>query len=166
MSVETIAANPQTRRIVLLQKLGGVPDRISAIIAAVPDAAHTWRPAAEAWSISHTVAHLSAAHEPFQQRLMRIASEDNPAVPYFGPDTARPDFTKPLPELMVGFRKQRAAFLAFLAEVAPAVWRKPAVHAVYGPTTFAQQVQLISDHDAEHVDQIGAVVARWQAAHA
>jgi uncharacterized damage-inducible protein DinB len=147
----------------MLQTLQTAPARAAEITATLEVAAHDWRPSPNAWTCRETLAHLAAADPPFEARLARILVEDNPWLPYFGPEVARPEpHHLPLVELIGRFRAQRDQLLKFLSAVAPEAWGRPAVHETLGPTTLAQQVQNVINHDADHLGQLQALRRAWE----
>ena len=149
--IETAAP---TQRIVMLQTLGNAAVRLANVLESLGAEGCDWQPAPGQWSATETVTHLAAAEGPFLQRLRRIVAEDNPYLPYFGPDVARPDSSLHLPAVLAGFRADRERLLAFLSSVAPEDWDRPAVHETMGPTTLALQVQNVINHDLEHLAEL------------
>ncbi len=145
-----------TQRIVMLQTLGNAAARLAGALEALGAEGCDWQAAPGEWSARETITHLAAAEPPFLKRLQRIAVEDNPFLPYFGPDVARPDSGQPLPAALAGFRAERDSLLAFLSGLPPEAWDRPAVHETIGPTTLALQVQNIINHDLEHLAQLHA----------
>jgi hypothetical protein len=110
------------------------------------------------------VAHLAAGEAPFLSRLRRLAAEDKPFLPYFGPDVARPEADEPMPALLEKFRAERETALRFLTTLGTDDWERPGVHETMGPTTLALQVQNIANHDAEHLSELHALRAAWEQA--
>jgi uncharacterized damage-inducible protein DinB len=151
-----------THYIVLLQALNNAPARAAEAMEALPATAYEWQLAPEAWSLSQTLAHLAASDPPFQNRLSQMMQAHNPWLPYFGPEVARPEVDASAQELLARFRDTRAALLAFLAGLAPQDWERPGVHETMGPTTLAQQVQNIINHDAEHLGQLYELRQTWE----
>ena len=158
----TDAAPTLTRYIVMLQTLRNAPGRMAEIVEALSGAGGDWRPRPEAWTSRQLIAHLAAADPLFEKRLARIVAEDNPWLPYFGPDTARPEADALLPELASRFRTQRDHLLKFLSALPPEAWERSAVHETMGPTTFAQQVQNIISHDTDHFGQLHDLRRAWE----
>ena len=150
-----------TRYIVLLQSLRSSPDRLEAAVRSLPAEAHDWRPGEQDWSAHMLASHLAAAEAPFLKRLTRIAAEDRPSLPWFGPDLARPDSPDPLPAILARFRDEREHLLEFLSGLAPEDWERPAVHETMGPTTLALQVQNLVNHDTEHLGQLDVLLRDW-----
>ena len=140
----------------LLQSLASLPAQLDAELAGHDAAAAARRPAPDEWSAIETVTHLAAGEAPFLTRLRRIVAENNPFLPYFGPDVARPDAAQRLPQALDHFRAERARLVDFLAGLPAEAWHRPGVHETLGATTLAQQAQNIIDHDQEHLAQLRA----------
>jgi uncharacterized damage-inducible protein DinB len=158
----TDASLAPTRYIVLLQSLHSAPARAAELVESLPSEAHAWRSKAEDWNATQLVAHLLAAEPLFRARLARIVAEENPWLPYFGPDVARPEAQGPLSELLPRFRAERDRLLQFLSGLAPEQWERPAVHETLGPTTLARQVQNVVNHDTEHLGQLAELRRTWE----
>lgn len=156
-----------TQRIVMLQSLGSAPARLASLLEALPPADADWRPAPDQWSARQLVTHLAAAEAPFLERLRRVASEDNPWLPYFGPEVARPDGEVNLHQALANFQAGRERLLAFLSDLALEAWDRPAVHETMGPTNLALQVQNLINHDREHLAEVHKLASlRSERAHA
>ncbi len=152
-----------TQHIIMLQSLQRIPAQVATVIESLPAEAHDWPLAPGEWSARQTVSHLAAAEAPFYDRLNRITAELNPWLPYFGPDVARPDSPAPLSESLTRFQAERERLLAFLSTLLPESWDRPAVHETQGPTTLAQQVQNLLNHDLEHLGQLHVLKQAWEA---
>ena len=150
-----------TQRIVMLQSLGNAAARLASKLEALGADGYEWQAEPAQWTAREMVAHLAAAEPPFLRRLQRIAAEDNPWLPYFGPDVARPDGGQPAPEALASFRAERERLLVFLSGLAPEDWERPAVHETMGPTTMALQVQNVINHDLEHLAQLHESSLLW-----
>ncbi len=162
-STETVLDSTQapTRHVVVLQALHVAPRRVAEIVGRLPAAAHDWPPTPEAWSPRMLVAHLAGGEAPFLKRLQSVVTTENPYLPYFGPDVARPDAPGTLPELLERFRLERRALVQLLVGLQPEDWARPAVHETMGPTTLALQVQNIANHDADHLEQLLEAARAW-----
>lgn len=153
---------PLTPPALLLPALAGLPARLAAELAGLDAAAAARRPAPGEWSATETVTHLAAGEAPFLARLRRIVTDDNPFLPYFGPDVARPDASQSLSAALTHFGVARARLVDFLAGLPAEAWDRPAVHETPGATTLARQAQNIIEHDQEHLAQLRASNA-WRA---
>jgi len=148
--------------VALLQTLQAVPGRAAAHVAALPAEAQSWSPAPGEWNAPQVITHLAAADPHFLTRLQRIAKEDNPIVIYIGPTVAAPDDNARPADALVRLASSRQALLDFLTALPPADWARPAVHERTGPTTLALQVQVIVNHDNEHLGQLTALRHAWE----
>jgi hypothetical protein len=147
---------------VLLQSLHNAPRRAAELAQALPAAAQAWRPAPEQWTAREITAHLAAADPPFEQRLACILAETNPWLPAFGPETARPETTDPLADLLARFQANRQRLVQMISAAAPEAWQRPACHETMGATTFYLQVHNIANHDADHVSQLQRLGQAWE----
>ncbi len=150
-----------TRHVVLLQALSATPLRLAEVLDTLPRAALDWQSEPEAWSAQQLIGHLSEAEAPFLARLQRLLAEPNPWLPYFGPDVARPDRGE-VAEHLTRFRARRSELVRFLCGLSAEDWDRSGVHETMGPTTLAQQVQNIANHDAEHLGQLRAACRAWE----
>jgi hypothetical protein len=151
---------PLTQPSSLLHALSALPTQLAAELGGLDAVAAARRPTPGEWSATETVTHLAAGEAPFLTRVRRIVAEDNPFLPYFGPDVARPDASQRLPEALAHFAAERARLVDFLAGLPDDAWERPAVHETLGATTLARQAQNIIDHDQEHLAQLRAGNAR------
>lgn len=148
----------------LIQTLQAAPNRAATLLAALPVEAQTWAPAPGEWNAPQILTHLAAADPLFAQRLQRLAAERNPTVPYFGPAEAAPDASARPVDALMRFAASRVTLVEALSALPPADWARPGVHARTGPTTLAQQVQVIVSHDHEHLAQLAALRGAWERA--
>ncbi len=146
----------------LLQLLTAAPGRAANYLAALTVDAQTWAPAPGEWNAPQILTHLAAADPHFLTRLERIAKEATPTVPFIGPTVAAPDDSARPADALVRFVASRQALLDFLTALPVADWARRGVHERTGPTTLAQQVQVIVAHDNEHLSQLSALRHAWE----
>lgn len=138
----------------LLQALTQTPDRIRDLVNGLSEPALHRRAGSDMWSAHMVMAHLVHAEPLFRARLARIATENYPTLPAFGPREAPPISDQPVADLLAALHTSRAETLALLYDLSPSAWERPAIHATQGPTTFKQQVQNIANHDLAHLGQL------------
>ncbi|MCL4869271.1 MAG: maleylpyruvate isomerase N-terminal domain-containing protein [Anaerolineae bacterium] len=143
-----------SKRIVLLQALAATPVDLRRMLKNGPDAAAHQRPSPNQWSIAHVINHLLDVEERYLARLQRVIQQENPSLPYIHPDESSYDPRPSLPDLITQFEQARAATLLFLKEQPPGAWQRPAVHQTLGPTQFRYLVQMLVDHDTQHLNQM------------
>lgn len=142
-----------SKRIVLLQALASMLPDLRLMLYKVDSAAANRSPAAHEWSITQVLRHLLDVETRYQTRLRRVVNEDNPLLPYIYPDAAAHP-TAPLPLLLDQFETARTQTLDFLKELPPGSWQRPAVHETQGATKLRYLVQMLVDHDTQHLNQI------------
>jgi len=116
------------------------------------------RPSAEEWSPVEIVCHLrDVDREVNRPRLKRLLQRENPFLPPVDPDQwasqrnyRQEDITLALNE----FTHIRKALLARLESLEPADWQRTARHALLGPTTLAELMAVICEHDVLHLAQL------------
>jgi uncharacterized damage-inducible protein DinB len=143
-----------SKRIILLQALAATPVDLHRMLKNGSDAAAHHRPSPDQWSTAHVLNHLLDVEERYLTRLQRVVQVENPSLPYIHPDENGYDPTQPLPDLITQFEQARTATLLFLKELPPGAWQRPAVHQTLGPTQFRYLVQMLVDHDTQHLNQI------------
>jgi len=142
-----------SKRIVLLQALASMPADLRLMLKRVDTAAATHSPSPTQWSILQVLAHLLDVEERYLIRLHRVVTEDNPFLPTIHPDdTALP--TTPLLALLNQFEAARTQTLDFLQALSPGSWQRPALHETQGATKFRYLIQMLVDHDTQHLNQI------------
>jgi len=142
-----------SKRIVLLQALASMPADLRLMLKRVESAAASHSPSPTQWSIVQVLAHLLDVEGRYLIRLHRVVTEDNPFLPTIHPDnTALP--TTPLPALLNQFEVARTQTLDFLQALSPGSWQRPALHETQGATKFRYLVQMLVDHDTQHLNQI------------
>jgi uncharacterized damage-inducible protein DinB len=57
-------------------------------------------------------------------------------------------------DLLLQFKECRAETITFLKTLSPGQWQRPAIHEHTGKTTLRFLVQLLIEHDIEHMNQI------------
>jgi hypothetical protein len=93
--------------------------------------------------------------------LQKIVAEERPYLPYIHPETRPQPNPTPLAELLNTFNTARNETLAYLQSLNAGAWQRNAIHETLGPTKLRYMVQLLVDHDTEHLNQI---VELWEIA--
>jgi FMN phosphatase YigB (HAD superfamily) len=140
---------------------------LAAITGALDDAAEShWkaRPDPAEWSFTEIVCHLRDVDvEVNVPRFHAIAETDNPFIS--GADThpwaiERDYQSQSGPEAVRAFSAARQHLADFLAAQPTSVWNRTARHSLFGPTTLAEIVGWILEHDRIHLDQLQKTRAR------
>ncbi len=109
---------------------------------------------AESWTIQEVLTHLVYVEGANHVRFQRIIDETNPTVPEIRPDDTPFDETSSTAEQLTQFKVARAKTIMMLKALSPGQWQRPAVHATMGKTTLRFMVQLLIEHDIEHLNQM------------
>lgn len=143
-----------TKRIVLLQALASTATDLTYILKGVGESNGDSERPSEYWSLNDVLTHLIYVEGRFLERLRRVVAEDRPTVPAILPEDTPLGNRGNTAELLQQFKESREETITFLKSLSPGQWQRPAVHEHTGPTTLRLLVQLIIEHDIEHMNQI------------
>jgi len=147
-----------TKRIVLLQALASTPADLARLVRSADHETLHWQNTANDWSAAAVLLHLAQVEKAYRHRLQRIANEDEPHVPSIDPEVGEIPGDVAADSLLHEFESERAQTIAFLKELSPGGWQRPAIHETLGRTTLRYQVQNLVDHDIEHTNQLVEVL--------
>jgi FMN phosphatase YigB (HAD superfamily) len=125
----------------------------------------TWPhcPVEEGWGPVEIACHLrDVEREITQPRLKKMVAEDNPYLPAVESDQwaeERNYRSQNGPEALQEFTRARKETIARLRGLSPADWQRPGRHALFGPTTLAEQAQFSARHDLLHIEQLQGALA-------
>lgn len=150
------------------------PQAMLAVLKATPAALDTlslnlsdrqWneRPEPKEWSLTEILCHLrDGDREVNLPRVEKILSEENPFVPGINTDTWAEERNYEQEDGRAALREfiaVRSQFVARLESLTEADWRRPARHAIFGPTQLNELVSFNVTHDRTHMQQCLATVA-------
>lgn len=116
------------------------------------------QPAGGEWSPSEVLCHLrDVDREVNLWRIEKVINERNPFLP--GQDTdpwaeVRQYSLQDGWQALADFTRARIQILKMLENLSRNDWNRPARHAIFGPTTLRELVNIIAGHDILHVQQI------------
>ena len=120
-------------------------------------------PQEEGWGPVEIACHLrDVEREITQPRLRKMLSEENP---YLRPVESnswaeqRNYRAQDGPQALRDFAAARKATIALLRDLAHADFARTARHALFGPTTLAEQARFSARHDLLHIEQLQGSVA-------
>ena len=143
-----------SRREALMSSLQATVHDLIRTLRVVDEAAARWAPDPQQWSILDVVAHLGYIEPLYLARLRRIAEQANPFEPYLHPDRSAHDLSRSLNELLQVFILRRADTLVFLRDLQQSDWARKVTHETLGAGTLRDHVQMLVDHDSDHLQQI------------
>lgn len=121
------------------------------------------RPTTGEWSPTEIICHLrDVSAEVNLPRVQAMLAQENPFLP--GVDTdpwalSRNYAAQDGPAALAAFAETRQTLLALLAAQPAEAWQRLARHAIFGPTTLAELVSFVADHDRIHLKQLQGAVA-------
>ncbi len=143
-----------TKRIVLLQALASTATDMTYILKGVESQPGKLDEPSDDWTLNDVLNHFIFVEGRYQERLRRVVEEENPIVPAILPEDTPLDDQAKTADLLQQFKEIRAQTISFLKSLSPGQWQRPAVHERTGPTTLRFLVQLLIEHDIEHMNQI------------
>ncbi len=154
-------------RVQLIERYGDGPELLYAALEEVPDDALTFRPAPGEWSVHEIVVHLADSEANAALRCRLLVAEPGRAVMAYDQDVwaERLDYHERGFDLgleLVDIVRQSTYEL--LASLTDEVWEHSVVHAEFDrPFNFDDWLRIYSAHIPDHIAQIQANVAAWEA---
>jgi hypothetical protein len=147
----------------LIEALEAAPADARRLLRPLPAQALTWKDGDD-WSMAEIVTHLANIDLIFGPRFHLIVEQDRPT---FRPvDPAVTLSIDALPESDLSrWQESRATICAWLAGLHPGDWNRQATHATRGPITLRSEVQMIVNHDTEHLAQMTETRRVWEKGH-
>lgn len=147
-----------SKRIVLLQALTAMSGDLAAALTDMSESSSGVQVEADGWSAADVVQHLLLVEKRFQERLRRVMAEERPFLPTIHPSPSAHTRTEPLADLAAEFAQLREETVAYLTALKAKSWEKTAVHETEGPVTLYFLVQMIIDHDRDHLNQLHTLI--------
>jgi uncharacterized damage-inducible protein DinB len=160
---------PDFVRTYLLSALAGTPDVLEGFLKTVPDTDPVWdfRPYPERFTLREVIAHLADWEPIFLERMRRIQTETDPALPSYdeGQFALDRDYAHQSPQAnLARFREGRTHMTAFLRAADSADWGRSGRYFRQedkgDPITLEGWLAEVVGHDGYHTQQ----VALWLAA--
>jgi len=120
-----------------------------------------WRPAPEEWSFRFIAAHLATVDkECYQDRVIRIAAGENPFFEsYFNTDRDFGMFD--LLDSLHAWAATRQEIIGFVSNMSEEQFSHIGTHASFGTLTVQSVLELMLDHDQEHIRDIEKAISRY-----
>jgi hypothetical protein len=137
--------------------LGKTPQILETLLGDLPGELLHWKPAADRWSISEVLAHLSALEAVYADRVLRVVAEESPALRKYdlAGASARGDYSRgSAGENLALFTRTRRSTLAMLTGLPACAGARTGVHSELGAVTLAQMLNEWANHDLGHLRQI------------
>jgi hypothetical protein len=112
------------------------------------------------WGPTEIACHMrDVEREITQPRIESLTRSANPFLPAIESDSwaeQRNYRAQDGPAALRAFVEARNQTVELLLSMPPQTWQRPGRHAIFGPTTLAEQVSFIARHDMMHLDQMNA----------
>jgi DinB family protein len=136
-----------------------MPIIMEKILLDVPDSTMAWKPAADRWSISEVLGHLSDIEQCWRERIKRMAQEDSPALESYDQNAsyAAGKYAGSGRENLRKFCHERDRSLSLLRYLPEGALGRSGQHAELGRVTISDQLHSWAFHDLGHIKQISEI---------
>ncbi len=145
---------PDSLKAVLLS----TPAALDGLVDRLPVEVLGKRPQVNEWCITEVLCHLrDVESEVNLPRIRKIVEEENPFLPGMDTDPwaeERQYLRQDGVRALSAFTEARVTLLTFLEQLDSEGWKRPARHAIFGPTHLQELVAIIAEHDRIHIRQI------------
>ena len=143
-----------SKRIVLLQALASISKDLARLVADVDLIAARQRPFASTWSINDVLSHLRDVDIQSLARMRRVVNEERPIIRTIYPDETTHDTATPPDQLLLQFEQARAETITYLQNLGAGQWQHRATFDSGEDTTIRTLVQILIEHDTQHLNQL------------
>lgn len=145
----------------LLSRLAASPAHFQALLARLEDADSVTTADAGEWSPHEVVAHMRAANDILEPRVLQVLVRPN--TPLIGFDEERwlqvLGYAKlPVTDLLQTMACRRKELVSALRTVSAEDWERSGIHEVRGPMTVYELATQIAEHEDEHLAQIARAI--------
>lgn len=145
----------------LISKLKTTQKQLSALLESVAEN-QDWQLDPGQWSFRYIAAHMATVDKDcYRDRVVRIAAGENPHFEsYFntGWDFSRFDLRDSLHEWAV----TRREIIDFVRALPEERWSLTGTHATFGTITLLDVLQMMLDHDQEHLQHLEQVISGYR----
>lgn len=154
--------NPARDQLIL--KLQAGQEQIADLLRSFADHPD-WQAGPDAWSFRYVAAHLATVEsECFLDRVRRIAEGDNPHFEYYL-NTGRDFSAHDLEESLEDWAATRQEIITFVLSLPEEKWTLTGTHATFGELTLASALQIMRDHDQEHLHDLKDALNAYRRQH-
>jgi FMN phosphatase YigB (HAD superfamily) len=145
-----------------LANLRSTPAALDSLCRPLSEKVRKTRPQPNEWCLTEILCHLRDVDQGVNApRVIKVLENENPFLP--GEDTdrwaeARNYMLQDGLEALKQFTACRMKLLDTLEAMPAESWKRPARHAIFGPTDLAEMVGIISGHDRLHIQQVHQVL--------
>ena len=142
----------------MVNTLRATPAALAGLTTEIPAHSWTYQPNADEWSLAEIICHLrDVDHEVNLPRLKRVLHESNPFLAGIDTDSWAVERHYHQQDGIVALRdfiQYRLKILHLLDNLSLEDWKRPARHAIFGPTHLKELVSIQAGHDRLHLQQV------------
>ena len=142
-------------RLEIIEGLKGMPDRVGAAIAGLPDSVLRYRPSEAEWSIKEVVGHLRDGAEVWGRRLYQVWAQNDPMFVPYDQDARVKErgYQDSNPAAVIAeMRKFRLETVELLEHAVD--WSRLGQWPGVGRRSLKQLAEALAEAESEHLEQI------------
>jgi hypothetical protein len=158
-----MTADERQRRI---ERYATGAQRLRDAVARVPAEARAWRPSPEEFSVHEIACHCADSETNAAARIRYLVAEKEPVILGYDPMNWAVVLgyqSHPLEAALAAVEAVRANTVPILRRLPEEAWAAAGTHSESGRYTAADWLRIYSDHVEEHIEQVAATYAAWQA---
>lgn len=145
------------QRAELIDSLRASQQQVVDVLLTVSDV-QDWQPHEAEWSFREIAAHMAAVEEEcFEVRVHRIVQEDVPRFEYYL-NTGRDFGGASLSDSVEQWQSTRNRLLSYVGSLSESELLRTGLHATFGEINVLGALQIMADHDAEHLADLESQV--------
>jgi hypothetical protein len=155
-----------TERLQKIESYGQAYDKLITALTRFPRAMWQYRPAPDRWTIHEIIVHIADSEAHSYARCRRFIAESGSSVMAYDEMAwaQRLNYHAQSPEAAIElFRQLRASSYELIKTLPETVWTNTIVHPENGVMTMDTWLDVYDRHVPEHIAQMQAVYAAWQA---
>lgn len=141
----------------LVEPLRTVPASAAEAVKGLSEEMLRLRPAGGGWSMKEIVGHLRDAAEIYHKRLYMMSTQTDPVLQPYDPDRFAVEHAyleRDINEMLRELRDFRAATVRLLTTLVNWNWARTGRHLEDGRLSIRQIVELMLEHENEHIEDL------------
>lgn len=146
----------------LLKTYINTHEKIYTATNGLSDEEKNYKPFPDKWSIREIINHLCDSEIVALNRLLRIATENNPLLPVYDQNLWASEFRYNLLDdrtALLIFGLIRTRMIEIIQNLPPEVWTRTGNHEKRGVISFYDIFKLYSEHGESHLNQIQEIIS-------
>jgi len=154
-----------SERASFIERYESGPSLLREALDRVPEAARTWRPAPDQFSVHEVVCHCADSETNAAARIRYLVAEQEPLILGYDPLTWARTFdyhSHPLTAALATVEAVRANTAPLVRRLPEEAWQKTGNHTEAGRYTAVDWLTIYAEHLEEHVRQIEQNLESWR----